>query len=209
VYIVYNRSNEKFSPGLLWSSSQFTCIMFHMIVTIDGYTIIPRKGVISGYEVFSVKEFVAMCDNEILDSEKYIIILKKRMLAAKQEYPYDINGVMAEWCGLIISDREKSISRYSYLKSVAKGKVNIKKDALFNIEKAKSVPLESIIEFNRGHKRLCIWHNEKTPSLTLNKKHNFMYCFGCNKFGSSIDAIMHLYGLTFREAVIFLNEDLK
>ena len=48
---------------------------------------------------------------------------------------------------------------------------------------------------------LCPFHNEKTPSFTLNEEKGFYHCFGCQSHGSAIDFIMETEGLGFRETV--------
>jgi len=55
----------------------------------------------------------------------------------------------------------------------------------------------------KGHEHtgLCPFHNEKTPSFTLNEDKGFYHCFGCQANGSVIDFIMETDGLSFREAV--------
>jgi len=51
------------------------------------------------------------------------------------------------------------------------------------------------------HSGLCPFHNEKTPSFTLNEEKGFYHCFGCQANGSVIDFVMETEGLSFREAV--------
>ena len=48
---------------------------------------------------------------------------------------------------------------------------------------------------------LCPFHNEKTPSFTVNDKKGFFYCFGCHEKGSAIDFVIKTEGLSFPEAV--------
>ncbi|MBX3298293.1 MAG: DNA primase [Acidobacteria bacterium] len=47
----------------------------------------------------------------------------------------------------------------------------------------------------------CPFHQEKTPSFSVNAEKGFYKCFGCSKAGSAIDFIMETEGLTFPEAV--------
>ena len=53
----------------------------------------------------------------------------------------------------------------------------------------------------REHAGLCPFHNEKTPSFTLNEDKGFYHCFGCGKHGSVFDFVMETEGLNFPEAV--------
>jgi DNA primase len=48
---------------------------------------------------------------------------------------------------------------------------------------------------------LCPFHQEKTPSFSVNAERGFFYCFGCNAGGSVFNFIMKMEGLTFPEAV--------
>jgi len=48
---------------------------------------------------------------------------------------------------------------------------------------------------------LCPFHQEKTPSFSVNAERGFFHCFGCNTGGSVFNFIMKMEGLTFPEAV--------
>ena len=48
---------------------------------------------------------------------------------------------------------------------------------------------------------LCPFHNEKTPSFSVNAERGFFHCFGCGVGGSVFNFIMRVEGLTFPEAV--------
>jgi len=48
---------------------------------------------------------------------------------------------------------------------------------------------------------LCLFHNEKTPSFSVNAERGFFHCFGCGAGGSAFNFIMRVEGLTFPEAV--------
>jgi DNA primase len=48
---------------------------------------------------------------------------------------------------------------------------------------------------------LCPFHNEKTPSFSVNAERGFFHCFGCGAGGSAFNFIMRVEGLTFPEAV--------
>ncbi|MDR1950590.1 MAG: DNA primase [Spirochaetaceae bacterium] len=47
----------------------------------------------------------------------------------------------------------------------------------------------------------CPFHNEKTPSFTVNPDRKLYYCFGCHKGGTIIDFVMEMDKLSFVEAV--------
>jgi DNA primase len=48
---------------------------------------------------------------------------------------------------------------------------------------------------------LCPFHNEKTPSFSVNAERGFFHCFGCGAGGSVFNFITRIEGLTFPEAV--------
>ncbi len=48
---------------------------------------------------------------------------------------------------------------------------------------------------------LCPFHNEKSPSFSVNAERGFYYCFGCGASGNAISFLMNHDGLGFREAV--------
>lgn len=54
-----------------------------------------------------------------------------------------------------------------------------------------------------AHKALCLFHDEKTPSMTLTADSDGgrFYCFGCGENGDAIDFVRKIDGLTFPEAV--------
>tara|TARA_B100000676_G_scaffold311310_1_gene380752 strand:- start:204 stop:2156 length:1953 start_codon:yes stop_codon:yes gene_type:complete len=48
---------------------------------------------------------------------------------------------------------------------------------------------------------LCPFHNEKTPSFTVNEEKGFFHCFGCGVHGDVISFVMQDEGLAFQDAV--------
>ena len=53
----------------------------------------------------------------------------------------------------------------------------------------------------REYTGLCPFHNEKTPSFTVNEAKGFYHCFGCGAHGDIIKFEMDANGLTFIDAV--------
>ncbi len=53
----------------------------------------------------------------------------------------------------------------------------------------------------REHVGLCPFHNEKTPSFTVNEDKGFYHCFGCGEHGDVIGFVMNTENLSFPEAV--------
>lgn len=50
----------------------------------------------------------------------------------------------------------------------------------------------------------CPFHNEKTPSFTVNEDDGFFYCFGCKESGDVISFVMKYESCDFSEAVKIL-----
>ena len=50
-------------------------------------------------------------------------------------------------------------------------------------------------------KALCPFHNEKTPSFTVNRHRQIFHCFGCGKGGDAIAFLVEHDGLSFVEAL--------
>ncbi len=58
-----------------------------------------------------------------------------------------------------------------------------------------------LIKRGREYSGLCPFHNEKSPSFTVNEQKGFYHCFGCGAHGDVISFVMNTRGLTFVEAV--------
>ncbi|MEA4837592.1 MAG: DNA primase [Rhodospirillaceae bacterium] len=58
-----------------------------------------------------------------------------------------------------------------------------------------------LVRKGRDHLGLCPFHNEKTPSFTVNDAKGFYHCFGCGAHGDVIAFAMNLQSLSFPEAV--------
>ena len=74
-----------------------------------------------------------------------------------------------------------------------------------------SARVEDVVgDFVRLRKRgsnwvgLCPFHNEKTPSFSVNPARNIYKCFGCGKAGSSVNFIMEHERLSYPEALRWL-----
>ena len=53
---------------------------------------------------------------------------------------------------------------------------------------------------------LCPFHDERTPSFSVNAQDKLFYCFGCHAKGDAIGFVEQTEGLDFREAVESLAE---
>jgi DNA primase len=63
---------------------------------------------------------------------------------------------------------------------------------------ASYIPLKRI---GANYKGLCPFHNEKTPSFTINTARQSFHCFGCKKGGNAITFVREYENLPFTEAV--------
>mgnify|MGYP001362335614 FL=1 len=51
----------------------------------------------------------------------------------------------------------------------------------------------------------CPFHEDKTPSFKINPEKQTFYCFSCNSGGDSITFVEKLHGLSFKDALKYLN----
>ena len=58
-----------------------------------------------------------------------------------------------------------------------------------------------LVRKGREYQACCPFHQEKTPSFTVNEAKGFYHCFGCGAHGDIIKFEMEANGLTFIEAV--------
>ena len=58
----------------------------------------------------------------------------------------------------------------------------------------------------RNYLGLCPFHQEKTPSFTVNREKQIFYCFGCGQGGNVITLLMKIANKSFPEAVKQLAE---
>jgi DNA primase len=71
-------------------------------------------------------------------------------------------------------------------------------------------PLALVSDYVRLEKRsgsyvgLCPFHNEKTPSFTVNPEKKLFHCFGCGKGGTIISFVMEMDKLSFPETIELL-----
>jgi DNA primase len=69
---------------------------------------------------------------------------------------------------------------------------------------AKDFPVTQLVEF-RGHKATAWCHEDKTPSLWYANRVNRVVCPVCDKKFNAIDICMERDGMSFIDAVKFLN----
>jgi DNA primase len=62
-------------------------------------------------------------------------------------------------------------------------------------------PSVKLIRAGREWKACCPFHNEKTPSFTVNDDKHFYHCFGCGAHGDAIRFLTDQRGMPFMDAV--------
>ena len=62
-------------------------------------------------------------------------------------------------------------------------------------------PSVKLVRAGREWKACCPFHNEKTPSFTINDDKHFYHCFGCGAHGDAIRFLTDARGLQFMDAV--------
>lgn len=108
---------------------------------------------------------------------------------------------------LIIDKKMQRLQRF--LKPVSNKTKSLDRVSNEDIESAKNVPIESLIDqkFRRSGNNLvglCPFHNENTPSFYIYVNDNRGWCFGCNQGGDAIVIAMRLHDLSFKEAIQYL-----
>src|SRR5215208_5648934 len=62
-------------------------------------------------------------------------------------------------------------------------------------------PSVKLLRAGREWKACCPFHNEKTPSFTVNDDKGFYHCFGCGAHGDAIRFLTDQRGMPFMDAV--------
>lgn len=110
--------------------------------------------------------------------------------------PYFIRGLIEEIEGKMNRlDRQVKITK-DRLDNKPMPKGHITEEM---IARAREYPIEQILAGRGEHpikgKYLCIYHKEKTPSMSI--KHNRIHCFGCGKKDDAIGVYRHLTNESF------------
>ena len=59
----------------------------------------------------------------------------------------------------------------------------------------------SLRQAGKNYTGLCPFHEEKTPSFSVNDERGFFHCFGCGEGGNAFTFLCRLEGISFPEAV--------
>lgn len=81
-----------------------------------------------------------------------------------------------------------------------------------DLARVRAYPIDNFIRFDSRGVALCVFHNEKVPSMHLNGNRtnmpNTVKCYSCSKFGGVIDVVMAIHKCTFAEAVKIIKDRL-
>ena len=91
--------------------------------------------------------------------------------------------------------RHENAIKFAPIKKV-EGGIN---DAM--IARAKDVPIDKLIDIGRNNIE-CLWHDDRSPSLSYHKKGNFVKCFACDEWSDSIGVYKKINNCDFKTAVI-------
>lgn len=58
-----------------------------------------------------------------------------------------------------------------------------------------------LVRKGREFSGLCPFHNEKSPSFTVNEEKGFYHCFGCGAHGDQVEFVKQSEGVSFPEAI--------
>lgn len=64
----------------------------------------------------------------------------------------------------------------------------------------------TIKKSGRAYMACCPFHNEKTPSFSIDRDRQLFHCFGCGASGNFVQLVMRLEGLDYRDALKQLAE---
>lgn len=112
------------------------------------------------------------------------------------------------------SESTKNETKYDYTTTTTQTSSRLVQDTSTSdraktdlVARIKAIPLPDVLSALTGQQyhfglNLCPLHNDKEPSLSLDKRRNLWKCFGrCNTGGSAIDFVMRLRGCSAKEAI--------
>ena len=103
---------------------------------------------------------------------------------------------------ILITPKEKEPHKPIFNRASTKSFISKISDEM--IEKAKHIPIFSIVGLRPGKNIKCPWHSDDEPSLHLYSDGR-AHCFPCNKQVNAIQYIQKIENLSFVEAVKTLN----
>ncbi len=61
-----------------------------------------------------------------------------------------------------------------------------------------------LVRKGKSHTGRCPWHEDSTPSLSVDREKGLYHCFGCGESGDAVSLVQKMKGVGFREALAYL-----
>jgi DNA primase len=65
----------------------------------------------------------------------------------------------------------------------------------------------SLVQTGKGYKGRCPWHDDATPSLSVDREKGLYNCFGCGESGDVVTLVEKMKGYAFQEALDYLRNE--
>lgn len=154
-----------------------------------------------------IKEWEAKCD-EAKDE------IRKVFKVFKEKSPKDMYFAEAYAEAFLFPEYQKAQRQIFRLRAQL-SMLQKKKVSIVNYEEqleiARNYPIELLarnrLELRTSGKNLittCIFHNDTRPSMLIYTDTNHYHCYSCGAHGNSINFLMALEGITFKEALTAL-----
>jgi len=154
------------------------------------------------HQILSFSQYKKDILSKIKDEQVYQKNVRQRDIKAKFSYPFALPLIQQEWNKEVISQSDKRIEDFKKQIHL----LEIRRSKQIDIGTIKEIPITNYLNF-KYNKTRCIFHNEKTPSLTYYPDKNTVYCFGsCGKSFDVIDVVAKINNLTFIETINFLQQ---
>lgn len=101
---------------------------------------------------------------------------------------------------IFIDAEQKELDELSKKYHWLKKPKNSKDKQEVNIQKAKEYPMSELVTIQKNL-TICLWHDDKHPSMKYYPKTNTLYCFVCNRAADTIDIVQKKFDLTFLQAI--------
>lgn len=160
-------------------------------------------------------EYIKFIDKTgIIESRMTLLILKSSLASLDAFNDIRNNKSLAHVNSLLGHDESLLIFNYiittlSFIEKIEQKRLDNRKDLPDKLRS--SILLSEIVKtkvsLKQGTKEysgLCPFHNEKTPSFTVNDQKGFYHCFGCGAHGDIIGFVMNVEKIGFKEAIIKL-----
>lgn len=160
----------------------------------------------NGYIKNKLQNEIREYKNDLRHAKELRTAYQKVLSKVYKDRDFWENVVNEVWIKPWTEGREEKIKKnkiyLNYLKNDGKWKkVNVDKITDQDIQHAKQVPIDSLIEFNKADFASCPFHKETQGSFKYYRKTNSWWCFSCNIGGDSISLYMKLNNCGFQEAV--------